>query len=400
MTINSKLITYLIGLGGAGNQLQSEETGRLIRQHRIFSGGDRHYELVKSQLPENHRWIPIKGKMEAVIEAYEQTAESVVIFASGDPYFYGFGNTLKKWRPQANVKAFPYFNCIQLLSHREQINYSEVAAVSVHGRSWDQLDKTLMDRKPLIGVLTDSEKTPAAIARRLLEYGFQYQMVLGEALESTEEKISRLSLQEASAYASHPLNCLLLESRETPSGAAYGIEDDEFAALPGRPGMITKKPIRLAALSALKLNKAKVFWDLGSCTGSMAIEAKRLFPALKIFAFEKRPECENIIRQNMRKFQCPGIQIKMGDVFDINPKNLPKPDALFIGGHGNRLREMILRMHPHLKPGGKLVINTVKAASEKEFTETCQQLGYEPAAETLMAVNDYNPIKIISAQKI
>ena len=210
------------------------------------------------------------------------------------------------------MKAFPYFNCIQLLAHQLQYDYTDVVNVSVHGRDWCKLDQALLSNTRLIGVLTDRQRSPAKIAERMLEYGFDnYEMTIGEELEGTSHKISGLSLSEARNYNGSTLNCLILK-RTRSNILNYGLADEAFTPLPGRPGMITKKPIRLAALSALQLHKADVFWDVGTCTGSIAIEAKRMFPALTVVAFEKRSECESIIRQNVKKFHAPGHSIGDG----------------------------------------------------------------------------------------
>ena len=389
-----------MGIGYSGLHLTGGQMPEILKQHRVFSGGDRHYTIVKAFLPGNHCWIPVKGNMEEVIQAYEQVGETVVIFASGDPYFFGFGNTLKRLRPEAKVRSFPYFNCIQLLSHQVQFNYSEISIVSVHGRSWDKLDEALVAGSHSIGVLTDQQKSPAAVAKRLLEYGFtHYRMILGEELESPDQQINTLSLHEAAVYESKVVNCLILEKTGTLGNIGFGIKDDRFASLPGRPGMITKRPVRLTTISTLELGDANVFWDVGSCTGSIAIEAKRLFPALKTIAFEKRTECESIIRQNMRKFQCPGVQLEIGDVFEMDLEALPKPDTLFIGGHGNRLAEMIRLMDQYLRPGGRMLMNTVKEDSANIFFEVCRQLGYQAEPPVAITVDTHNQIKVLSACK-
>lgn len=390
---------YLIGIGDSGDFLFLDEVVAVIGEHCVFAGGDRHYELVRNRLPKDHEWVPIKGKMEAVVRSFEAHDEPVVIFASGDPYFYGFGNTLKRLRPEARVKAFPYFNSIQLLSHQLHLNYSKVVHASVHGRGWDELDEALISGKAWIGVLTDGQKTPAAIAERMLDHGFKhYQMTVGEALDGPGEKITSLSISEATTFESQSLNCVILK-KTGALATNLGIDDQAFLSLPGRPGMITKRPIRLTTLSALKLNHAEVFWDVGSCTGSVVIEAKRLMPGLKAIAFEKRTECEAIISENTRRFQAPGIQVVIGDVFELDLDQYPAPDVIFIGGHGNRLEEMIERMDHYLLPGGRLVMNTVKEDSATIFLQVCERLGFQTEPPVAIAVDDFNPIKIVSACK-
>ncbi|MEJ7661671.1 MAG: precorrin-6Y C5,15-methyltransferase (decarboxylating) subunit CbiT, partial [Hymenobacter sp.] len=107
--------------------------------------------------------------------------------------------------------------------------------------------------------------------------------------------------------------------------------------LPGRPGMITKKAVRLLSLAQLGLAGKRVFWDVGFCTGSVAIEARRLFPQLQVVAFEQRPECAAIMDANARQLSTPGIAVVMGDLFAQELAARPAPDAVFIGGHGGRL---------------------------------------------------------------
>ncbi len=377
----------------------SEEVSALVRGHRVFSGGERHRSLIGHLLPHDHDWIPIKGKMERVMHAYEQYEKSIVIFVSGDPFFYGFGNTLRRLLPKAKLKAYPHFNCLQLLSHRLLLDYSQLCSVSLHGRDWSGLDEALLMDRPLIGVLTDAGKSPKAIALRLLDYGHDnYTMYIGEELEGEREQISTLPLEEAAHFESAALNCIILK-RTLSYKNNIGIEDAHFSHLPGRPGMITKRPLRLAALSALQLHRAGTFWDIGSCTGSMAIEAKRMYPGLQVTAFEKREECRHLLQENTKKFRTPGISIIIADAFDLKLADLQRPEAIFIGGHGNRLEAMMLLMNTYLQPGGILVMNTVKPSSADTFEHSARQLGLHLSEAITIKINDYNTIQLMTALK-
>ena len=77
--------------------------------------------------------------------------------------------------------------------------YDDMRTVSLTGRPWQELDKALIERAHKIGVLTDREHTPATIAARMLEYGYNsYTMYVGEHLGNPErERIRRMSLEEA-----------------------------------------------------------------------------------------------------------------------------------------------------------------------------------------------------------
>lgn len=90
--------------------------------------------------------------------------------------------------------------------------YDDMRTVSLTGRPWNEFDRALIERAPKIGILTDREHTPATIAARMLEYGYdRYTMYVGEHLGNPEkERIRHMTLQEATQGGfEHPNNLLL-----------------------------------------------------------------------------------------------------------------------------------------------------------------------------------------------
>lgn len=394
-TNNTHIIITLLGIGNHPVPQFSNEIISLINTHKVFSGGKRHYELVCDFLPENHQWIFISGGMEALMEDYLKTKQPIVVFASGDPLFYGFGNTLKRLLPDVALQVYPYFNSIQRLCHKTQTNYNQLKAVSVHGRDWSALDTVLINKQPLIGVLTDNKKTPVAIAQRMLQYGFDnYDITVGEELDGAEEKITTTSLEESTQITYSPLNCVLLK-RTVVKHKLLGNRDALFTHLPNRANMITKMPIRLTTIHALQVKENEVFWDVGACTGAVAIEAKRYEPTLKVVAFEKRESCDQIIQENKERFSTPGIQVVIADFFTLDLNSYPCPDVAFIGGHGNRLEEMLCTLIA-LNPKIRLVTNAVKETSTHVFNTVLKGKGFEVSTISLQ-VNEHNKIKIHTA---
>jgi precorrin-6Y C5,15-methyltransferase (decarboxylating) len=203
----------------------------------------------------------------------------------------------------------------------------------------------------------------------------------------------------------------------------FGIPDTSFALLNSRTKMITKMPIRLLTLQALDLQRRKVLWDIGACTGSVSIEARLLFPHLHVAAFEVRPECESIILENARRHGAPGIELHIGDFCSVSfstgqtakPDDgqgpaIPPPDAVFIGGHGGRLKDIMARVYGVLAPGGVIVMNSVTSAVVEQATsgrppsrqlwdEACASLGLRQDPPLRIQLNDYNPIEILKAHK-
>ena len=271
--------------------------------------------------------------------------------------------------------------------------------VSLTGRPWHEFDRALIERSPKIGVLTDREHTPATIAARMLAYGYdRYSLYVGEHLGNREkERIRHLTFQEATqATFEHPNNLLLVANSPLPP-RPFGIPDEAFAHLDGRSRMITKAPIRLVTLSQLNLSACNSFWDVGFCTGSVSIEAKLQFPHLSVTAFEIRPEGEKLMSDNSRRFGTPGIETYIGDFLTADLSRYPRPDAVFIGGHGGRLNEIILRLSEVLLPGGVIVLNAVQPESKALFEAGVSAAGLRQLSGMQLAIDTYNPIEILKA---
>ena len=390
----------LIGIDDNPQPHFTEEVLECIRQGKVFSGGTRHYEIVRTLLPAGHKWINITVPLGNVFARYDECfatdGSPIVVFASGDPLFFGFANTLMREMPDAELRIFPFFNSLQLLAHRVPMRYDDMRIVSLTGRSWQGLDVALMERATKIGVLTDRTHTPAAIAARLLEYAC-YNMYIGEHLGNGQrERVSRFSLEEAARTEFEFPNCLILQA-EKVSPRPFGLPDEQFEHLDGRSRMITKMPIRLLTLQALDLPTRRVFWDIGFCTGSVSIEARLQFPHLQICSFEVRPECERLMHANSRRFGTLGISIHIGDFLEIDINLLPAPDAVFIGGHGGKLKEMLRKIQSVLLSGGCIVFNSVSPESRAMFEEGARDMGLRLCPPKHVALDDFNPITIMKA---
>lgn len=374
------------------------EVREVIAAGRVFSGGRRHHEIVASLLPECAVWIDITVPLEAVFAQYAGHPE-VVVFASGDPLFFGFANTLRRELPDAEITVFPSFNSLQLLAHRMQLPYADMRTVSLTGRPWDAFDQALITGERLIGALTDRQKTPAMIARRMLDYGYDnYRMTVGECLGNRDtERVRTLSLAEAVEAACAFPNCLILE-RTALRPHPFGLPEHDFTLLDGRVNMITKMPVRLLTLSQLDLSRRTSFWDIGFCTGSVSIEARLQFPQLKVTSFEIREAGRDLMEQNARKFGAPGIDVHIGDFLEADLSQIPAPDAVFIGGHGGRLVEIVRKIDSVLLPGGIIVFNAVSEQSQDLFREAVAAVGRRISGQMRVAVNQFNPIEILKAE--
>ena len=407
----------VIGISDAPEPFFTPEVNAIIQQGKVFSGGKRHHEIVASLLPANAQWIDITTPLDAIFEQYISLSSlhaplspEIIVFASGDPLFFGFANTIRKKMPEAEITLYPTFNSLQMLAHRLVMPYHDMRIVSLTGRPWPEFDKALIERSEKIGILTDKEHTPATIAQRMIDYGYtNYQIYVGEHLGNPSfEKVTPLTLEEATHRDFSMPNCVILVCNSYRH-RSFGIPDSDFTLLDGREKMITKMPIRLLTLQALDLPNRRVFWDIGFCTGSVSIEARLQFPHLQICAFEIRPECEAIIQENARRFGAPGIDIHIGDFLETGISALPRPDAVFIGGHGGYLKEIMAKVITVLSPHGVIVFNCVtspvvaqmtdRPGSRQLWDEACTALHLSQEPPLQIQLNDYNPIEILKATK-
>lgn len=386
----------IIGISDSRKQWFPPHVMEVIRTGHVFSGGKRHAEIMGALLPEGALWIDITVPLDAVFRQYAQHDE-VVIFASGDPLFYGFANTVQRECPEVRMTVYPSFHSLQMLAHRMCLPYHDMHVVSLTGRPWDCFDEALINGEPLIGCLTDRHNTPHAIMQRMLDYGYDnYRMTVGENLGN--EHAERISTYSSAASYAHP-NCIILQ-RTYQRPRPFGIPEQAFHLLNGRAKMITKMPIRLLSLSMLDLRNRLSFWDVGFCTGSVSIEARLQFPHLHITAFEVREEGRELMAANSRRFGAPGIESVIGDFLDADLTAYPAPDAVFIGGHGGRLKEMIARLRTVLTPDGVIVFNSVTDDSRRLFEAGVEAAGMTIVQSTRIAIDEHNPIQVLLARQV
>lgn len=389
---------FVIGLDDNPDQSLSEEILSLIAQYHVFSGGKRHYELIKKNLPANAHWIQITAPVSAVAEAYREH-NPIVVFASGDPLFFGFATTIKRFFPDSEIVLYPSFNSLQMLAHRILMPYQNMKIVSLTGRPWHEFDRALIENHDQIGILTDHVNTPCAIAQRMLHYGYDnYRITIGEHLGNPgREKVRCFDLEDIGEYQFSFPNCIILEKKERKSFRRFGLSDAAFEHLDGREKMITKLPVRLLSLQMAGLHACSEFWDIGFCTGSVSIEAKLGFPHLHVTAFEIREAGKELMEINSRRFGAPGIDYRIADFCEADISSLSCPDAVFIGGHGGKLPEIIKKIKGALAANGCIIFNSVSEESLLLFENSIARVGMKIQQQTTVKVDDHNPITICKA---
>ena len=83
---------------------------------------------------------------------------------------------------------------------------------------------------------------------------------------------------------------------------------------------------------------------------------------------------------------------------------ISRPDAVFIGGHGGHLKEIISKVLTILADDGCIVMNSVKAPkvltdSHQLWDEACQELGLIQEPPMRIVIDEHHPIEILKCKK-
>ena len=169
----------------------------------------------------------------------------------------------------------------------------------------------------------------------------------------------------------------------------------------------TKEEVRTVSIAKLQLAKADKFLDIGTGTGSIAIEAALLHPNLEVTTIDSNQTAVAVLKQNLAKFQLTNIHSILGKA----PIELEdKFDAIFVGGTGGNMAEILAWSFQLLKPDGRLVLNFIlleNALRAMEWLETnhhsFQTIQMHVSQFTKLGQGHYfkpqNPVIIIETRK-
>lgn len=138
---------------------------------------------------------------------------------------------------------------------------------------------------------------------------------------------------------------------------------------------MTKEEVRVLTLDGLNLERAKTLVDVGAGTGSICIEASLRYPNLKTIAIEKNPEGIDLIKQNCEKFGVTNLQVIEGAAPAVLPKQ--QVDAVFVGGSGGALDEIIAWAFEYLTEQGRLVMNFILLDNLMDALAIVKKIGFE-----------------------
>ena len=284
------------------------------------------------------------------------------MLASGDPFHYGVGAVLARAIDPREMIVLPAPSAFSLAAARLGWSVPDTVLLSLHGRSLDLVRPHLQPGARIL-VLTSGGDGPAALAQLLARSGFGYtRLTVLEALGGPRERVRSTTAAAFAFGAVDDLNTVAIEVAAAPDARILprtaGIPDELFE----HDGQISKREVRAVVLSSLTPRRGELLWDIGSGSGSIAIEWMLSDPTMRAIAIERRGDRAARILRNAAACGVPALQVTPAAAPGALAE-LPTPDAIFIGG-GASESGVLDSAARALRPGGRLVVNAVTLETE------------------------------------
>ena len=136
---------------------------------------------------------------------------------------------------------------------------------------------------------------------------------------------------------------------------------------------MTKQYVRAAILAKLAPGPDDICWDVGAGTGSVAIEMA--LQAGAVYGVERNAEALELAGRNRRALGAWNLRLFAGDAPEAL-RDLPAPDAVFVGGSGGHLRE-ILTLIREKNEQARICVSAVTVETLSAASSIFEELGYE-----------------------
>ncbi len=306
-----------------------------------------------------------------------------VLLASGDPLWFGIGRLLLQRFGPERLRFHPAPSSLQLAFARLCRPWQDASWISLHGRDPEPLAAALQKRPPALAVLTDPSRGGAEEVRRILAASgleMAYAFWLCERLGHPEERVQRLDPGDPLPADCDPLHLVLLIAEpaaplvDPAALPLFGLDDGLFLQHDDRPGLMTKREVRIQLLADLALPERGVLWDIGAGVGSVGLEALRLRPGLAGWFLEQRGGSAPLIATNAQRLGVRPAGILEGRAPEALAA-LPDPDRVLIGGGGRARAVVLAAVLERLRPGGVVVIPLATVEALAELRPQLEQAG-------------------------
>ncbi|MFJ3161457.1 precorrin-6y C5,15-methyltransferase (decarboxylating) subunit CbiE [Streptomyces kanasensis] len=368
----------VVGIGADGwAGLSGPARDALRAAEVVIGGGARQLGLLPRAevAAERVAWpVPLRPAVPRLLAAH--AGRRVAVLASGDPMFHGIGRALAEVLGPERLRVLPHPSSVAYACARLGWPVEDTATVTLVGRPLDTLTAALHDGRRLL-VLSSGAATPGEVAAllRARGYGPSRLRVLEQLGHPDRERVLRGTAEEWPHPPGDPLNVVAVDCVRAPDaprlGAVPGLPDTAYE----HDGQLTKRHVRAATLAALAPAPGELLWDVGGGSGSIGVEWMRVHPACRAVTVERDPERAARIARNAAALGVPGLRVVRAAA-PAGLAGLDTPDAVFVGG-GLTAPGLLDACWAALRPGGRLVANTVTLESEALLADRYRRHGGE-----------------------
>jgi precorrin-6B C5,15-methyltransferase / cobalt-precorrin-6B C5,C15-methyltransferase len=377
----------IIGIGDDGFDGLTRQALDMIQQAGTLFGPA---NLINKLPAGNFQTVVLSADLDQAARSIASATQGpLVMLASGDPLFYGVTRYLCDRLGKDRFEVIPHVSSMQLAFARVKESWDEAYLSNLASQSQTHVISRIRGAQK-VGLFTTEQSPPDVIAQALLDQGVDYFTVyVCENLGSPDERVTRGSIAEIAKQRFSNLNVMILirlpDVPDRPTRLQgkrlFGNPDECFLQSRPKRGLLTQSEVRVIALSQMDLGPSSIVWDVGAGSGSVAIESALIASEGQVFAIEMDPEDYNLMVQNSRTFGTTNLTPVLGEAPDAW-RELPDPNAIFIGGTGRAVVQLIEAAWARLRSGGRLVVH-VSSLSNVTFAESSiRSLGQIP--EVLM----------------
>ena len=372
----------LAGIGMGAEGCMTKEVSEAIQEADFLLGAERMIAGYKPRIEKKPYFLAsqiLPYIKELTSEDIEHKIRKIVILFSGDSGFYSgcqkMYQALKQEIENGNIKAslrvMPGISSISYLAACLGESYQDAAITSIHGKSvadfqWkaEILHKVKANQKTFL--LLSGVKDVKALGELLSQSGPKgCAIYLGYRLSYPEQRIERLTPEACQRVTEEGLyTCLIKNPYPEKGRLTHGTADSEFLrdAVP-----MTKEEVREVSICKLHLTEDAVVYDVGSGSGSVAVEMAGISDSIQVYAIERKPEAVALMQKNKEKFQAHNMRI----IEAYAPEGLaelPPATHAFLGGSGGKMQEILEALYQK-NPQMRVVINAVTLETICEIKE-------------------------------
>lgn len=371
----------LAGIGMGSDRGLTKEVDNVVREADILLGAGRMLALFPSKsqkysLYQAEQIIPYLQEVQET-NLFMERRKIVVLFSGDSGYYSGcqslytaLEREIREGRLYASLSVLPGISSVAYLAACIGESYHDAAVYSIHGKKLCNLINRIK-RNPKTFLLTSGVQDINRIGRKLSEAGMSAcEMIVGYQLSYPEQKIERLLPSESMELKEEGLyTCLIKNPDVEKRRLTHGIVDGQFIRreIPGKTIPMTKEEVREISICKLHLRDEAVVYDIGSGTGSIAVEIAALSDEIQVYAVEQKEEAVSLMEKNKEKFGLQNVHV-ITAVAPDGLSDLPAPTQAFIGGSGGRLEE-ILAVLWNKNSKMRVVVNAISMETICEIKE-------------------------------